>query len=65
MPRRYPSVARNELKSRARDGLHRISEVLKEKLHVATAGDVEDSFRAGQSSYDLAFCKQSTDIAEF
>ena len=65
MPSRYPSVAQKVLKPIAGDGLHRVPEVLKEKLHVAIAGDVEDSFRAGQSSYDRAFCKQSTDIAEF
>lgn len=53
MPRRYPSVARKELKPRAGDGLHRISEVLKEHLHVATAGDVEDSFRAGHSNLKI------------
>lgn len=41
MPSRYPSVAQKVLKPIAGDGLHRVPEVLKEKLHVAIAGDVK------------------------
>lgn len=53
MLRRYLSVARKELKPRAGDGSHRISEVLKELLNVASAGDVEDSFHAGHPNMEI------------